>query len=244
MRCHVPSTAWRAPHIELAADETHYLTHVLRRAPGDELELFDGRGRTASARLVEVRTGRATVEVLKEIQHAQPAPRLELIQAVPKGKRMELVLEKATELGVAAIRPVRTERTIVKVEESRADRKLDRWRDIVLSAARQCGTAWLPELFPVATWPELLADRAALPELLVLGDLAPTAQSLRTVLAEAQQAGVVSLGALIGPEGDFTDAEKAAAIAVGARPVTLGATVLRTETAALFMIGAIRYQWL
>lgn len=244
MRCYVPPHAWCAPRVELAADETHYLTHVLRRAPGDELELFDGQGRTASARLVEVRARRATVEVLTEKRLAPPAPRLELIQAVPKGKRMELVLEKATELGVAAIRPLQTERTIVNVEASRADRKLERWRDIILSAARQCGTAWLPELHPITSWSELIAQRAALPDCLMLGDLAPTAQSLRTVLAEVQQAGVVSLGALIGPEGDFTDAEKQAAMAIGARPVTLGATVLRTETAALFMIGAIRYQWL
>lgn len=244
MRCHLPPDAWHGPRVELDAAETHYLTHVLRRAPGETLDLFDGHGRTATARLAEIRSGRALVEIEREHRHPVPAPRLELIQAVPKGKRMELVLEKATELGVAAIRPVITERTIVRVEEARADRKVDRWRDIVLSAARQCGTAWLPELHPFETWSDLLAKRAALPECLILGDLAPDAPSLRAVLAEVHQANVASIAALIGPEGDFTDAEKEAAISLGARSVNLGSTVLRTETAALFMLGAIRYQWL
>ncbi len=244
MRCHLPPHAWCGPIAELDRAETHYLTHVLRRARGDELDLFDGRGRTASARLVDLRSGHACVEILHEERHPMPAPRLELIQAVPKGKRMELVLEKATELGVAAIRPVLTERTIVRVAEARSERKIERWRDILLSAARQCGTAWLPELHPIETWPALLARRADLPECLILGDLAPGTPSLHAELAAAHQAGAASLAALIGPEGDFTQAEKEAALAIGARPVNLGPTVLRTETAALFMIGAIRYQWL
>lgn len=244
MRCYLAPEQWTGMLLHLPPDESHYLAQVLRLRAGDAIEVFDGCGRSAATQVVEAAKKSVCVRVLSEARSPRRAPRVELLQAVPKGKRMDLVLEKATELGASAIRPLWTERTVVRAEDERAERKVGHWREIILSAARQCGEAWLPELALPQPLGELLAKRNALPEMLVLGDLDEGAESLRACLRRAREAGVESLGLLIGPEGDFSPSEKEAIRAAGAYSVNMGPTVLRTETAALFGLSAIRYEWL
>ncbi|WP_338289308.1 RsmE family RNA methyltransferase [Luteolibacter sp. LG18] len=219
----------------LAGDEAKHLSQVLRIRAGDTVTVFDGRGRRAEAVVREVardRVGLALGET-RTLPRMQPA--MVLAIAIPKGKTMDLVVQKAVELGVAAIQPLVTRRTIVQP----GDGKADKWRRVALEACKQCGTDFLPE---VAEPLDFMKWLAAPPEgLRLIASLAPGAREMRHVVRGAGEVPVVTT--LVGPEGDFTPEETAAALGVDFKPVTLGPTVLRTETAALFALSALRYEF-
>jgi 16S rRNA (uracil1498-N3)-methyltransferase len=189
MRCHIDPDSWSGPLLGPSPAESHYLTHVLRLRAGDRVEIFDGRGRVGEGRIADATRDAVQVEVIEQHSVARPIPAVVLLQAVPKGKRMEWVLEKAVELGVAEIRPLWTEHTVVKLDEPRAARRVKRWKDIMLSAARQCGTAWMPELLPPVTLPEQLRAAETFPACTLLCDLDPGSASIHDALSQAHAAG-------------------------------------------------------
>lgn len=239
MRCYLSPDQWSDGEVVLPADESHYALIVLRAAPGTSLELFDGAGRVAEAEIVVVQRGAVTVRVLKAWSVPAPAPSFHLLQALPKAQKMDLIIQKATELGVASIVPVRTEHAVVRLQGNRARKKVERWQTVALAAARQCGTAWVPVVQPVQD----LEAAAAGQDRLLVGDLAEGSRPLKEVLAGARGEAVSSLGVMIGPEGDFSDSERAILRASGGIPVRLGPTILRTETAALYALSALRYEF-
>ncbi|AYR33579.1 hypothetical protein CUC01_11095 [Akkermansia muciniphila] len=169
-----------------------------------------------------------------------PVAHLTLCQAVPKGANMDLIIQKSVELGVSAIVPLVTDRTIVRLNAREAEAKRQKWQRIALEACKQCGQNTLPEValpVPFAEW-----LRGGIPEgLNIIASLAPGVRPVREVLETARSRSVRHASLLVGPEGDFTDRETAMALEAGFVPVTLGPIVLRVETAAFFGLAAMRY---
>jgi 16S rRNA (uracil1498-N3)-methyltransferase len=222
--------------VALAPSDARKAMLVLRLHDGDALEICDSAGRTFDASLaVDGARGFARLERERE---APPAPLLEIVlaQAIPKGQKMDLVVEKATELGVARIVPVVSERSL----DDPGEAKLERWRRIARTAAQQSGRPDVPVVDAPTAWSALFAG-AGKPGTLALvpWELAPP-EPLRDVLPHALE-GVTRVLVAIGPEGGFGDEEIALAERAGARPISLGRRILRTETAGLVVCGILRY---
>lgn len=221
--------------VSVSGPRLHYLLHVLRVRAGDVLEVFDGDGLAFDAKVVSV--GELGGVLLLGEKREAPRPRsITIVQGLPKAEKLELVLQKGTELGASAFAPAACARSVVKLE-GKEEAKLSRWQRIVEEAARQCGRASVPVVF--APKP-LLAAVSALPgdpAVLVL-DEEERALPLSTAVASV---GTRPLALVIGPEGGLTREEVAALVKQGAIPVTLGRLVLRTETAALAALAVMRH---
>jgi 16S rRNA (uracil1498-N3)-methyltransferase len=235
----LPPAAWDAPAPALTGDEARHLSQVLRGRPGDEITLFDGCGRRAQAVVEDVARDYVGIRIGHIAAPALPHPRIALAQAIPKGKTMDLIVRKSVELGATAIAPLVTRHTVVNPGEGKAEK----WRRAALEACKQCGQDTLPEIAETATFGDWLATLGPQDtgELRVIASLAPGAKPLREIL-RAHPA-VESVTVLIGPEGDFAAAETEAALAAGFLPATLGAIILRVETASLFCLAAVRYEY-
>lgn len=233
-RFYLAPEAW-PDHPALTGDEARHLAQVLRAKPGDSVTVFDGKGRRANAELLTVSRDRVSLRLGEIVDSGPPRPAITLAQAIPKGKTMDLIVQKAVELGVSAIQPLVTRNTVVRPGEG----KSDKWRRVALEACKQCGQDWLPEIADPLTIESWLG--AAEGDLKIIASLVRGTRSFRDVLRSVSHATAVTL--LIGPEGDFTSEETAAAIASGFRPVSLGTNVLRSETAALFALVAVRYEF-
>ena len=217
--------------VELPPAVAHQVGRVLRLRPGDRVILLDGGGREAEVALTTFGRDAVRGEVLAcLVVPPPPGPVVTLYQAVLKGERFAWVLQKATELGVAAVVPVVTERTIVPWAEAAEVTRQARWARIVREAAEQCRRATLPTLHPPLRWPDAcrrMIDSGAA----VLLPWEESDAPLGPALAAARAAPAVAVA--IGPEGGFAPAEIALAQAAGRDPVSLGPRILRAETAAL-----------
>ena len=206
--------------------EAHHLMHVMRIAAGEVVEVFDGRGLVASAEVLAVRKRYVELRVVAARREASPAREVILGMAVPKGDRFDWLIEKATELGVTRIVPLVTARSSVDPRES----KLDKLRQTVITACKQCGRNHLLEVSPVTAWTDFVRNefpnRAAFVAHLTT-DASPL--SVSALMLDHQPSAVFA----IGPEGGFTNDEVALAVAIGAKPISLGPLVLRIETAAI-----------
>ena len=241
-RFHIPPAAWNLDRLALADDEAHHCTDVLRMQPGERAVVFDGLGHEATVEIATLRKGHVE---LRHLQHAHaPALACEIVlgQAIPKGKNMELIVEKATELGAAGIVPLLSDRTIVRIDPADAARKRDKWQRTAIEAAKQCGQNWLPEVAaPIGL--KAFFDDAPKFDLMLIASLQPDARHLKIHLAELPKPPRRVL-ILVGPEGDFTPAEIALAKSAGCRPITLGPIILRTETAALYCLSVLSHELL
>lgn len=228
----------------LDATAAAHVTRVLRLREGDPVTLFDGRGSEYPARIGPAQGRSVSAQVLEAHAVDRESPlALTLVQGISRGERMDLVVQKATELGVRRIVPVLTARSVVRLDAEQAARRLQHWRAITIAACEQCGRNRLPEVAAPLTLREFLsarpgaragADTGADPGtrlLLVPG--APATLHTLTPLA----AGVTLL---IGPEGGLEDDERAAATAAGFTGMSLGPRILRTETAALAALAVLQ----
>jgi len=219
----------------LSPEESHHLARVLRIQPGQEIILFDGQGGVADA-VIEI-VGKTAVEarISKRWTVPPPAVEIELIQAVPKPDRWELVLQKAVELGATAIRPILSKHTEFKPNP----KKQERWEKMVLNAAQQCEVRWLPQLRPLMEMDAILPTLKEY-DLVLIGSLYEGTSPFRAVdFSEKKR-----IALLIGPEGDFSQEEVGAAIQAGAEPISFGDRILRTETAAIFGLSVLAYELL
>jgi 16S rRNA (uracil1498-N3)-methyltransferase len=225
--------------VTLPAGEAHHAMHVLRLGAGDVAELFDGRGCLADGAIVEARHGKVSVRILgRRHVAARPQPVIHLALAVPKGKRMDWLLEKATELAAGSLTPVSFERSVVEPGEL-AGAKRERWLGHCAAAAKQCGLAWLPELHEPQPLTDFLARFVRAGQVGLAGSADTDAVSVRAALASAPSDPAGGICLLVGPEGGLTDAEYAAARGAGFIPARLGRTILRTETACIALIAAV-----
>jgi 16S rRNA (uracil1498-N3)-methyltransferase len=230
--------------IVLTAEESHHLVTVNRARTGDTVTVFNGRGAEWIATLVADDRRAARLKV-RFAQKAKPLPyRITLGQALPKGGAMDPIVRKATEIGVARIVPLLSERTQVQLEGDRSERKIEKWQTAALEAAKQCGNPWLPEISAVESSGAFM-ERSQGYDLKLIASLHPGARSLKAVLKrylEAQGHLPKEVLWLIGPEGDFTPAEMSLAQTQGFEPITLGPLVLRCETAAIFAVSVLSYE--
>jgi len=242
-RFYIPPARWNLDRLLLDEDETHHATDVLRMKVGDHAMVFNGEGAQAVVELDSIGKRAIELKLLHPSQSASPACRITLGQAIPKGKNMDLIVQKATELGAASVVPLLTERTVVQFEARDAEKKREKWQVVAIEACKQCGQNWLPSVLPPQTLAAFFQSNPTF-DLLLVASLQPGALHPKAVLTDflsergAQPASVL---VLIGPEGDFTPAEIALAQAHGCRPITLGPIVLRTETAALYCLRVLSY---
>jgi len=212
-------------------DEAHHMIRVLRARVGDVFRVFDGVGREVEAEVVAVERRTATLRVVRETEPRRPARDVVLCCAIPRGQRMEWMVEKCTEAGVGRIVPLRTAR---EVRETASDNQRRRWAPSALEAAKQSGRACVPEIEEPCALGAALASVAG--HRLLFADPA-VGRALRSFLERAV-AEEDPLAIFIGPEGGFDDAERASLTDAGADPFGLGALILRVETAALIAVHA------
>lgn len=239
-RCFINPSDWQNSDIVLSAEEAHHLLNVMRGRVGDIVIAFDGRGREAETRIKKIHP--PILEVCSESMHGQPISSLvTLMQALPKGKNMDLIVEKATELGVTSIIPVITERVIGRIDDTRRAEKTLRWQKLALSAAKQCGSCWVPEIGNVVAFETALQYCPGY-DLVIIGSLHEGAIPLRNLLRDALIKSPRKTAMMIGPEGDFTPEEIRCAVSAGAIPARFGKLVLRVETAAIYAMSALVYE--
>lgn len=235
-RFHLPPDSWQG-NPALTGDEARHLAQVLRMKPGDPVIVFDGHGRRAAAEILSVSRDRVPLKLGEILPSRAPLPAITLAQAIPKGKNMDLIVQKSVELGIAAIHPLVTRHTVVQP----GDGKSEKWRRNALEACKQCGQDTLPEIAEPLAFDRWIATQTDAPGLKLIASLAPGARPLRTVLRE--NPGTPAATLLVGPEGDFSAEETTAALAAGFLPISLGSIVLRVETATLFCLSALRYEF-
>ncbi len=221
----------------LTGDEARHLTQVLRIKPGTTITVFDGHGRRAEAEVLTASRDHVSLKLGEPHTPPPPLPAITLAQAIPKGKNMDLIVQKAVELGISNIQPLVTRHTIVQPGEG----KSEKWRRNALEACKQCGQDSLPHIADPLPFDRWLATLTEAPGLKIIASLAPGALPLREVLRA--HPGTTAATLLVGPEGDFSPEETTAALAAGFLPVSLGDIVLRVETATLFCLSALRYEF-
>jgi 16S rRNA (uracil1498-N3)-methyltransferase len=240
-RFYIPAMVWNPDRLALDSTESHHAFDVLRMRSGERATVFDGQGTEAEVELGK--RGKSGTE-LRRISLQKSAPlncRITLGQAVPKGKNMEWIIEKATELGVAGIVPLLSERTVVRGSEGDHIRKRVKWLRTAIEACKQCGQNFLPNVAEPCT-PKAFFERGERFDLTLIASLQTDARPLKQLLAEFASKSPRSVLILVGPEGDFTPAELSLAKSQACRPVTLGPIILRTETAAIYCLSVLNHE--
>jgi 16S rRNA (uracil1498-N3)-methyltransferase len=240
-RFYFPAELPRQGVVELPAAAAHHALKVLRLAPGEPLILFDGTGGELQARL-DIR-GRAAfaVDGVWQAVSRESALGVVLVQALASGDKMDWVIQKAVELGVAGVMPVQAERSVLKLGGERADKRIVHWQQVIVAACEQCGRNRLPFVTPIQTLAAYLGASRDVRRLI----LAPGGERLAAVVAalKPESAPSASLHLLVGPEGGWSEAELAQAVRAGCQPVGFGPRILRTETAGLAALAALQAGW-
>jgi 16S rRNA (uracil1498-N3)-methyltransferase len=245
-RFYVAPENWNPDALGLTGSEAHHCRNVLRLERGDKIVLFDGRGRELTA---EIASAEASQIQLRKLHEAQTPPlrcRITLGQAIPKGKNMDLIVQKAVEIGAAEIAPILSDRTVVRLDEESAASKQTKWQTVAIEAAKQCGQNWLPQVQTPQKLGQFFQEHRRF-DLQLIGSLQSDAVHLKKILAEySAEHGdrPASVLMLVGPEGDFTPAELSLARSQGCRPITLGPIVLRVETASIYCLSILSYELL
>lgn len=237
-RFFLPPGDCRSETLVLGERDSHHAARVLRLAPGDPIEVLDGAGACLRARVVRV--DRLALRAVVEDRVRYPAPpRVTLAPAVLKGRAMDLLVQKATELGATRLRPLLTDRTVVRIGHDSVTDKAEGWLDGAIEACKQCGNPWLPTIDPPQPFADFLDSRPA--GLCLLASLDATAPLPGTVF-DGLNAAPGEVLILTGPEGDFTPEEERLARSAGARAFTLGPLVLRAETAVLAALAVAQHE--
>ena len=247
-RFYIAPETWNSVAPMLSGSEAHHARQVLRMKAGEKLVLFNGQGREITAEIVDLSGAEIRLRKLHEAETPPLQCRIVLGQAIPKGKNMELIVQKAVEIGAAEIAPIISDRTIVQVDSESATQKQSKWRQIAIEAAKQSGQNWLPDVHTPRKLAELfsMAPEESF-DLRLIGSLQPDAGHLKKILADYSKEHELrprSVLMLIGPEGDFTPAELSLARRHGCQPITLGPIILRVETAAIYCLSILSYELL
>src|SRR5213079_1783481 len=247
-RFYVSPENWNPDALALSGSEAHHARDVLRTKHGQKLVLFNGLGHEITAEIIDSSGDEIQLRKLHEAETPPLRRRIILGQAITKGKNMELIVQKAVEIGAAEIAPIISDRTIVQVDYESAAQKQSKWQQVAIEAAKQCGQNWLPRVHTPRKLAELfsMASEESF-DLRLIGSLQPDAQHLKKILADysrEHEHRPRSVLMLIGPEGDFTPAELSLARRHGCQPITLGPIILRVEAAAIYCLSILSYELL
>jgi len=245
-RFYLAPESWNSDALSLTGSEAHHCRNVLRLEPGAKIVLFDGLGRECTAEIISAEPAQIRLSKLHEAQTPPLRCRITLGQAIPKGKNMDLIVQKAVEIGAAEIVPILSDRTVVRLDEESAASKQAKWQTVAIEAAKQCGQNWLPRVQTPQTLAHFFQEHRPF-DLQLIGSLQSDAVHLKKILAEySAEHGdrPASVLMLVGPEGDFTPAELSLARSHGCRPITLGPIVLRVETASIYCLSVLSYELL
>lgn len=240
-RFHIPPGSANGAEVLLSPEESHHALRVLRLGVGDAVTLLDGAGVEARGSVLAADKHAVCVAVRERIVHPALPCAVTLLQALPKGRLMDSIVEKATELGATRIVPLLTEHTISRPDDDHAASKLEKWRTTALEAVKQCGNPWLPRIEAPATFADFLRRKERF-DLALVASLHSGARPLRLVFEEfhaREKRRPATLAVWVGPEGDFTPEEIAALVGEDVHPITLGRLVLRCDTAAVALLARV-----
>lgn len=230
-----------AETLTLSREESFHLVKVLRVRADEPITAFDGRGNAWTGRMISADAKALEISVESRERAEPPQCRLALALSLPKGTLADDIVRAATEIGIAEFYPLVSLRTEVKLDAARAEHKRERWRGIAVEACKQCGNPFVPEIFPVSSaadfWKKAAADDASAGTLKLTASLEAGTRSCREIERAFRASPPKKILWLVGPEGDFSPEEYAAARAAGFLPARLGELVLRVPTAALYCLA-------
>lgn len=222
-------------------DEAHHLQRVLRLGVGAEIGVFDGQGQEVIATITHVTKSLVTAQIIERLSNSVESPlAITLVQGLIKGDKFDLVIQKATELGVSQIQPLIMEYTDVKLSDERAEKRLERWQRIALEATKQCGRRTLTKILPPVDWATfLLNTNPAINPVICFAERQGSSLAQITAVLKAQ--GTTKIIAVVGSEGGWASSELNQAEAAGYHFATLGARILRAETAGITVVALLQY---
>lgn len=227
-------------NVYIEGSDVNHMKNVLRMKVGEEVEISDGNNHRYLCSIESFEAESVVLQIEEELNVDTELPsKIYLFQGLPKSDKMELIIQKAVELGVYEVIPVVTKRAVVKLDAKKADKKVSRWKEIARSAAKQSGRGMVPDVAPVVDYKTALKQAKELDVVLIPYELAEGMEATRKVI-EAIRPGQ-SVGIFIGPEGGFEKEEVMLALSEGAKEITLGKRILRTETAGLTTLSILMY---
>jgi len=227
-------------HIYIEGSDVNHIKNVLRMKIGEELEISDGNNKKYLCEVASLTSEEVCVTIKQEQSADTELPsKIYLFQGLPKSDKMELIVQKAVELGAYEIIPIATKRAVVKLDEKKASKKVERWNSIAESGAKQSGRSVIPKVRDVMSYKEAIQYAKNLDVVLIPYELAEGMAETRQIVSGIHPG--QSIGVFIGPEGGFETAEVEYATEQGIKPVTLGKRILRTETAGLTTLSILMY---
>ena len=243
-RFYLPPEQSQGDTLFLTGAEAHHGLRVLRLRRKDKVTVLNGAGTEFLCEVEASDRDKIKLAMLQQHQAPQPACRITLLVGIPKGKIIENIVQKATELSASRIVPLVTERVVIKLDEREASRKAAKWQQIAIEALKQSGAPWLPQVETPQT-PGQFLERKEHSELSLVASLQPGSKHPREyfeAFRAAHNRPPQSLSIWVGPEGDLTASEVETICAGGALPITLGSLVLRVETAAVYCLSMVNYE--
>ncbi|MCU6696132.1 16S rRNA (uracil(1498)-N(3))-methyltransferase [Laedolimicola ammoniilytica] len=226
--------------IVITGADVNHIRNVLRMRADEEVLIADGQGAEYRCKLTDLGENEVRAQILWKLDgNAELASAITLFQGLPKSDKMDLIVQKCVELGVDRIVPVSTKRAVVKLDAKKEQTRLKRWNTISESAAKQSGRGVIPEVSGVMSFGKALEEAKKLDVLLIPYERAEHMAETRRVMGEIRPG--QSVGIFIGPEGGFEESEVEEAVAAGAKAITLGKRILRTETAGLAVMAMLSY---
>ncbi len=243
-RFYLPPEPLSGPELCLGGREAHHALHVLRLRRGERVMVLDGAGTQITTEVVGADRDELRLRILERVAGPALPCRITLLQAIPKGKLMESIVQKATELGTARIVPVLSERVVRKLDTHQSAHEVSKLQAVAVEAIKQCGCPWLPIIEPPTTIQEFLSrgESFDLPLVASLQERSKHPGDWCREFAAKRGSPPTSICIWIGPEGDFTPNELKAIEDSGALPVTLGPFVLRTITAAIYCVSVVNHE--
>ena len=227
--------------VTIEGSDVNHIKNVLRMKPGEKIRVCTRNGQNYFCSISDITESFVRADILeKEAESTELPCRIYLFQGLPKADKMELIIQKAVELGAYSVVPVSTRRCVVKLDNKKAEKKVSRWQQIAESAAKQSKRMLVPEVHSVMTFKEALVYAKELDVLLIPYELAKGMKETKELIRSIEPG--KSIGVFIGPEGGFEEQEVADAMEAGAKPITLGHRILRTETAGLAVLSVLMFQ--
>lgn len=240
-RFFVESEQIKEDKVQIIGSDVNHIRNVLRMRVGEEITISDGQETEYYCIIEQLEEKQITAKIERMEKSARELPvRITLFQGIPKADKLELIIQKAVELGVAEIVPVAMKRSIAKIEPKKAEKKIERFQAIALSAAKQAKRSLIPKVLPPMNWKEAAAYGKTMSKCLVPYEDARGIEYTRKVMQGLHD--IKSLGIFIGPEGGFDDDEIEQAKEAGFEIITLGSRILRTETAGMTLLSILMFE--